>query len=180
MDYYCDFGFYIVENIAADAKEILHGESTIDLDDTDEMKLLKMLSNMSPILAQTFMYDGLGHYSLVRLILMQIEELRKDVSSNQYRLFVLYFTLFDIALSEYYSLIDQAITDISRIPLLRYMMFLKINYYLAFKTSDNRAMAQFLQERAKNVKLLLDNKTDIDRLQQSLSDTRKAGLISRE
>ena len=89
LDYYCDFGFYIVENIAADAKEILHGESTIDLDDTDEMKLLKMLSNMSPILAQTFMYDGLGHYSLVRLILMQIEELRKDVSSNQYRLFVL-------------------------------------------------------------------------------------------
>jgi predicted MPP superfamily phosphohydrolase len=180
LDYYCDFGFYIVENIAANTKDILHGDSTVDIDETDEMRLLKMLSNMSPVLAQTFMYDGLGHYSLVRLLLMQIEELRKNTVSNQYRLFVLYFTLFDIALSEYYEMIDQAINDISKIPLLRYMMYLKINYYLAFKASGNTVLAQYLQEKAKKVRLLMNNKTDVDRLQQALSDTRKTSLINRE
>ena len=180
VNYYCDFGFYIVDNIAEETKEGLCNESTMDLDLTDEMKLLKMVSYMSPLVAQTFLYDGLGHYSLVRLLNMQIEELRKDVVTNQYKLFVIYFTLFDIALAENYQMIDQAIGDITKIPILRYMTFLKLNYYLAFKASGNKKMADFLQDRARKVRLMLNNKTDIDRLQQALSSTRKTGLIKRD
>lgn len=177
IDYYCDFGFYLVDNIADEAKEILQNENTAFFDESEEMKLLKMLTNTSPILSQTSLYEGIGHYSLVRLISMEIEELRQDAASNQYRLFVLYFTLFDIALTDYYHKIDQAIEDISKIPLLRYMMFIKLNYYLAFKSSGNSQMASFLQERSKKIKILLDSKTDIDRLQQTLSETRKTSVI---
>ena len=144
------------------------------------MKLLKMVSYMSPVVAQTFLYDGLGHYSLVRLLNMEIEELRKNAAANQYKLFVLYFTLFDIALADNYTMIDQAIEDISRIPILRYVTFLKLNYYLAFKASGNNKMADFLQDRAQKVRLMLNNKTDIDRLQQALSNTRKTGLVKRD
>ena len=171
VDYYCDFGYYIVDNIAKEAREELKYESTVDLGETDEMKLLKMVSYMSPVVAQTFLYDGLGHYSLVRLLNMEINRLRANAVTNQYRLFVLYFTLFDIALTENYQLIDQAIDDISKIPLLRYMVFLKLNYYLAFKSSGNAKMANFLQDRAQKVKMML---------QQALSDTRKTGLIKRD
>ena len=179
IDYYCNFGFYLVENLADEAKEALYGEDTATLDETDEMKLLTMLTNFSPVLAQSFLYDGLGHYSLVRLIKIEIERLRVDAEKNQYRLFLLYFTLFDIALSENYRMIDQAIKDISKIPLLRYMIYLKVNYYLAFKSYGNNQMANYLQETAKKTKLLLDNKTNVDKLQQALSDTRKSSLIVR-
>lgn len=177
VDYYCKFGFYLVENVAGEARELLYNEDTVFLDETDEMKLLKMMTYMSPLVAQTFLFDGLGHYSLTRLIKSEIDKLRENVNVNQYRLFVLYFTLFDIALAENYRLIDQAITDISRVPLLRYMIYLKLNYYLAFKSSGNNQLANFLQERAKQTQLLLNNKTDIDRLQQALSDTRKTSMI---
>lgn len=179
IDFYCDFGFYIVENIAGEVKAELKKEGVSMIADSDEMKLLKMMTYTSPVLAQTFLYDGLGHYSLIRLLKMKIDELRSSKKDNQYRLFVLYFTLFDISLSENYHLIDQAIEDITKIPILRYMMFLKINYYLAFKSYGNNQMSSFLQERAKRIKILLDSKTDIDRLQQALSETRKTGLIAK-
>ena len=143
------------------------------------MKLLKLMSNFSPVISQSFLYDGLGHYSLVRLLKMEIERLRVDSEKNQYRLFLLYFTLFDIALSENYKMIDQAIEDISKMPLLRYMIYIKVNYYLAFKSYGNNQMANYLQETAKKTKLLLDNKTDVGRLQQALSDTRKTALVVR-
>lgn len=180
VNYYCDFGFYIVDNIAIEAKNTLSNEETAFLDEADEMKLLKMMSYMSPIVAQTFLYDGLGHYSLVKLLKLEINKLRQNSINNQYRLFALYFTLFDISLSDNYSMLDQAIDDISKIPVLRYMIYLKLNYYLAFKASDNYKMADFLQERAKKVRLLLNNKTDIDRLQQVLSDTRKKSFSNRD
>ena len=180
VNYYCDFGFYIVDNIAIEAKNVLSNEETAFLDEADEMKLLKMMSYMSPIVAQTFLYDNLGHYSLVKLLKLEINKLRQNNINNQYRLFALYFTLFDISLSDNYSMLDQAIEDISKIPVLRYMIYLKLNYYLAFKASNNYKMANFLQERAKKVRLLLNNKTDIDRLQQVLSDTRKKGLSNRD
>ena len=180
VSFYCDFGYYIVDNIAKETKEDLKNENMANLDETDEMKLLRMVSYMSPVVAQTYLYDGLGHYSLVRLVKMEIEQLRKDVASNQYKLFVLYFTLFDIALNENYLMIDQAINDISKIPILRYMTYLKLNYYLAFKASGNSKMADFLQDRAQKVRLLLNNKTDVDRLQQALSGTRKAGIVKRD
>lgn len=179
VDYYCKFGFYLVENIADEAKELLYNEDTAFLDETDEMKLLKMMTYMSPVVAQTFLFDGLGHYSLVRLLKSEIDKLREDVNANQYRLFVLYFTLFDIALADNYRLIDQAISDISKIPLLRNMVYVKLNYYLAFKSSGNNQLADFLQERAKKIKMLLNNKTDIDRLQHALSDTRKTSMITK-
>ena len=136
------------------------------------------MSSMCPLVVQAFLFDGLGHYTLVRLIKTEIETVRKNTKTNEYRLFVLYFTLFDIALSEDYEMIDQAIGDIT-IPILRYMIFLKLNYYLAFKSSRNNRMADFLQERAKQIKMQLNNKTDVDRLQQALSDTKKTSLIGR-
>ncbi len=180
VNYYCDFGFYIVDKIASDTEKALRNDKTIFINESDDMKLLKIMSYMSPLVAQAFLYDGLGHYSLNRLLKMEIDEYRNQAKNNQYRLFVLYFTLFDIALAENYHMIDQAIEDISQIPVLKYMIYLKINYYLAFKASDNFKMATFLQERAKRVKLRLDKKTDIDRLQQELSDTRKIGLANKD
>lgn len=179
IDFYCDFGYYIVDNLADEVKEELKKEVTSDFDDSDEMRLLKIISYSSPILSQAFLYDGLGHYSLVRLLKMKIDELRSEKETNQYRLFLLYFTLFDISLAENYRMIDQSIEDVTKIPILRYMMFLKVNYYLAFKSYGNDQMSTFLQERAKRIKILLDNKTNIDRLQQALSDARKTGMVTR-
>lgn len=179
IDYYCKFGFYLVENIADETKELLSKDDICFIDETDEMKLLKMMTYMSPVMAQTFLYDGIGHYSLIRLLKMEIDTLREAVGTNQYRLFVLYFTLFDIALSENYKMIDQAISDISKIPILRYMVYLKLNYYLAFKSSGNNQLANYLQDKATKVKMMLNDKTDIDRLQQALSDTRKTSMITK-
>lgn len=180
VDYYCDFGFYLVDEIARETKEEIKQNKISFIDESDELKLLKLFSNFTPIISQTQLFDALGHYSLEKLIKKEIENYRLTPSNNQYKLFILYFTLFDIDLTDNYQMIDNAISDINKMPILRYMMLLKLNYYLAFKADGNKQLEQFLQNRIQRVKVLLDNKTNVELLQKGLSDTRKTAMINKK
>jgi len=60
------------------------------------------------------------------------------------------------------------------------MMLLKLNYYLAFKADGNKQLEKFLQYRIQRVKVLLDNKTNVELLQKGLSDTRKTAMINKK
>ena len=180
VDYYCDFGFYLVDEIARETKEEIKQNKISFIDESDELKLLKLFSNFSPIISQTQLFDALGHYSLEKLIKKEIENYRLTPSNNQYKLFILYFTLFDIDLTDNYQMIDNAISDINKMPILRYMMLLKLNYYLAFKADGNKQLEQFLQNRIQRVKVLLDNKTNVESLQKGLSDARKTAMINKK
>ena len=76
VDYYCDFGFYLVDEIARETKEEIKQNKISFIDESDELKLLKLFSNFSPIISQTQLFDALGHYSLEKLIKKEIENYR--------------------------------------------------------------------------------------------------------
>lgn len=43
------------------------------------------------MITQVWLFDGLGHYNIERMIKNEITELEKNIGINQYRLFILYF-----------------------------------------------------------------------------------------
>lgn len=167
IDYYCDLGFYIIEEYSNITKTELMREELYDIDNSVEFSLLKFISNFSPFIAQTWLFDGLGHFNLERMIKNEIAKLELNAINNQYRLFVLYFLLLDIDLHSNKGYIDMALKNI-KIPILRYAIILKLNYYLAFKAGKNKSIQQYIANKIQEAKLKLDEKSDIGEIQKNL------------
>ena len=179
VDYYCSYSFYIIDEFSAKMAEDIDSENVSQVRDSAELDLLRFVSNFSPLIAQVELFEGLGHYTFIRMIEREIQRLKLDADNNQYKLFVLYFLLLDISLDNAEEVIDEAIATIVRIPLLRYMMLLKLNYYLAFRTDGNKSLQSILSDRIKQLRLLLDNKTDLDSIHKGIHNRKKNALIHR-
>ena len=102
----------------------------------------------------------------------EITELEKNIGINQYRLFILYFLLLDIDLNTNKEYIQIAMNNI-KIPILKYMIVVKLNYYLAFKANSNKNMQQELSNKIQQAKLNLDDKTDISTLQKQIQERKR-------
>ena len=101
------------------------------------------------------------------MIKNEIAKLELNAINNQYRLFVLYFLLLDIDLHSNKGYIDMALKNI-KIPILRYAIILKLNYYLAFKAGKNKSIQQYIANKIQEAKLKLDEKSDIGEIQKNL------------
>ena len=101
-----------------------------------------------------------------------VTELEKNIGINQYRLFILYFLLLDIDLNTNKEYIQIAMNNI-KIPILKYMIVVKLNYYLAFKANSNKNMQQELSNKIQQAKLNLDDKTDISTLQKQIQERKR-------
>ena len=167
INYYCDLGFFIVDEFTVLTEQGLLNDEDINILDFPELELLKFISNFTPILCQTLLFDGLGHYNLEQMIKNEINNLEKEIKNNQYKLFMLYFLLLDIDLNANQEYVKTAITNL-KVPLLRYAITLKLNYYLAFKTSENKQLQQFLSKKIQDIQLQINNKTDIGDLQRQI------------
>lgn len=171
IDFYCDLGFYIIDEFSDLTKQELKKEE-YSIDDFPELNLLKFISNFSPMITQVWLFDGLGHYNIERMIKNEITELEKNIGINQYRLFILYFLLLDIDLNTNKEYIQIAMNNI-KIPILKYMIVVKLNYYLAFKANSNKNMQQELSNKIQQAKLNLDDKTDISTLQKQIQERKR-------
>lgn len=179
ISYYCDFSFFVIEELSKKTKSSLANADFINIEEEEAFRLLKMMSNFSPLIAQMEVYDGIGHFSMENMVRDEINELKKNSSNNQYKLFILYFFLFDLSLDNRNSLMDEVISLIN-MPLLRYMMNLKFNYYLAFKSDGNSTLQNVLSQKIRTVRLLIDNKTDSSSIDGSISGMKKDALINRQ
>jgi predicted MPP superfamily phosphohydrolase/predicted site-specific integrase-resolvase len=177
IDNYCNLGFYIVEEFAQITNEEISVSNDIDLQDFPELDLLRFISNFSPFLSQSLLFDGLGHYNLEQKIKKEIEQLELNVKENQYKLYMLYFLLLDTDLSTNKEYIQKAIDNI-KMPLLKYSIFLKLNYYLAFKVGKNKSMQQELSNNIQQAKLNLDKKADIGEIQRNIQERKRLSLIA--
>lgn len=179
INYYCDFSYFIIEELSQRTKICIEKNDFGNVDEEEAFKLLRFMSNFSPLIAQMEVYDGIGHFSIENMVFDEIKELSADASHNQYKLFILYFLLFDLSLERRDQLMDQALSYIT-MPLLRYMMNLKFNYYLAFRTDNNKSLQEMLSGKIRTVRKLLDNKVDSSSIEGGIADMKKDALVHKQ
>lgn len=173
---YCDLGFYLIKELSEVTRSEFEKNDGIDFENFPELDLLRFISNFSPLICQTILFDNLGHYNLERMIKEEIKKLECATNENQLKLFLLYFMLLDIDLNSNREYIQTAMNNI-RIPVLKYTIFIKLNYYLAFKSANNKALQQELSNKIQRAKLNLDNKYNISDLQKQIQEKKKMSNI---
>lgn len=176
---YCDFGFYVIEEFAEITKTEISKEGEFDFTNLPELELLKFISNFSPILSQALLYDGLGHYNLERMIKEEIKALEIDLRLNQYKLFMLYYLLLDIDLNSNKESIQRSL-DLIKIPILKYIIFVKLNYYLAFKSGSNKQLQRELSNLIQKAKLNLDSKTSISDIHRQIQEKKRVSIVNKQ
>lgn len=178
LNWYCDLGFYLIDEYTELTKQEVSKEECISVEDFPELELLKFVSNFSPFISQLSFYEGLGHYNLERIIKDEIRILEQNSSVNQFKLYMLYFLLLDIDLNANKEFIQIAMEKI-RIPILKYSIYIKLNYYLAFKGGENKHLQQSLSLNIQKAKLNIDNKTDIGDIQKQIQVKKRMRLANK-
>lgn len=174
---YCDFGFFVIDTFSKDVKNEIENENMKSVDDFPELDLLRFISNFSPLLSQTWLYDGVGHFSIERMIKDEINKIEKDASKFQYKLFVLYFLLLDIDLNSNRQYISIAMDKLT-IPLLKYLLYIKLNYYLAFKSANNVTLQKELAAYIKKAQINLDSSSSLSDIQKQIQIKKRMSLIN--
>jgi hypothetical protein len=90
---------------------------------------------MLPIIVQSRIADMVGASNMQQIIQNKFATLKKAETSNQFKMFILLFTLADIDLVKNYSFINESVTYI-KIPVLRYSILMKILYYYNFRLTE--------------------------------------------
>lgn len=144
--------------------------------ESDAKFLAKVITNFIPTLVQVRLSDMISHNNLERIINERLSELLKDSSKNQYKIFLLSFMLMDINLDANKHILEKTIPLI-RIPLIKYSFILKLNYYLAFKSNNNKELKHFLQKSIQHQHLKFNSDTNLGGLHKGFSDQQnKQGL----
>ena len=176
---YCVFGFYLIDQVALQAKLSNLGENTDEESDfIIGENILKIITNFIPLLAQSMLYEGLGHNSIIKILKDKIQEYKVDYKNNQYKLYMLYFLLIDIDINEYKELIDEVFEFINLNPLKVSTLF-KINFYLAFKAYQKKELEQFFKSKVQKAQLRLDNKIDPMAMNKFLSKKEKGNIVKK-
>lgn len=173
LDSHCQFGFFIIDEFAKKAKDVQTA-----VDDNNELALLKIVTDFSPLLSEVTFYDGIGHFNIEGIVKNKIEQLKLDASNNQFKLFMLYFLFVDIDLKKNKDYIEEAMKYIN-IPILKTTIYLKLNFYLAFKTNGNKPLEKYLSNLILQAKLNMDNKSDISSESINIQERKRIALITK-
>jgi len=169
---YCDLGFFIIDEFSVITKQEATKDDCIDITNFPELELLRFISNFTTLISQSCLFDGLGHYNLERMIKDEIEKLEPTSNENQYKLFMLYFLLLDIDLNSNKEYINIAM-DKLRIPVIKYAIYIKLNYYLAFKGENNKGLKHDLSLKIQKAKLNIDSSSSISDIQRQIQVKKK-------
>lgn len=171
IDSYCDLTFFIIDEMARMAEDEA-SQNDYSFSEAQEMGLYKIMTTFSPLLTQVMLFDSIGHYNIENIIKTEIQKLEQNPAENQYKLYVYYFILTDIDLEGNMEYIVRALSNIT-IPVLKYMLLLKLNYYMAFKGGNNKNLQNKLSRHIQSAKKLLDSKLDVNSMQKQLTEQRK-------
>lgn len=174
LDSYCYLGFFILDEFS----DIVKKTEINDIGVNNEIELLNLVSNFTPIISEISLFDGIGHYNLEFIIKKKIETLKVDADNNQLKLFMLYFLLIDIDLKNNKERIEE-VMDVIKVPFLKMGIFVKLNYYLAFKANSSTSLQQYLENKIQIAKLNIDPKTDHVQIQKDIYDTKKLALLQK-
>jgi predicted MPP superfamily phosphohydrolase len=172
---YCDFGFFLIEEFSAITKLELAKEGELDILNFPELDLLKFISNFSPIMSQIWLFEGIGHFSIERMVKNEIKILEADSNNNQYKLFLLYFLLLDIDLNANIDYIKVAFENV-KIPILKYTIYVKLNYYLAFKSGENKILQRELANYIQQAQMNFDSSVKLGDIHKQIQLKKKMSL----
>lgn len=176
---YCKLGFYLVDELKKSIKTEYSAASSQDLDfrELPEVKLLNFISNFTPLICQVALYDGIGHFSLERIIKKEIDSIIKADNIEEYKLFMLCFLLLDIDLEGNKEYISTAMQYI-KMNVLKYAIVVKLNYYLAFYVGDDKSIQNMLSQNIQQARINLDNTTSLNDIQQQIQVRKRENLIN--
>jgi predicted MPP superfamily phosphohydrolase len=175
LNSYIFFGFYLVDEIKETSNAFWQKREVKD----KEISILKILTNIIPIVTQVSIYDSLGHYNVEQILKNKISELKKDASKNQYKLFILYLLLIDIDMDRYHDLVDDLMEILTKGSLKTSLVF-KLNYYLAFKAYKKKDLEIFFKQRIQKAQLRIDQNTDKRVMQHNLEERSKRNIIKKQ
>lgn len=171
LSFYANYAFFSIDYVAQRAESIIK-ESGIDFSESQEKAILKIVTDFSPLLAQVALTDSIGHKSMGSLLRKKVAEVKGSAKDNQYLVFILAFVLADIDVEESIGLIRE-LMDIITIPVLKSMLFFKLNYYMAFRAGGKpklqKALSSMIREQRHNMD---DSIRDRDQ-QKAIAESRK-------
>ncbi len=94
--------------------------------------LIKLMRQMLPIIVQSRFSDMIGASNLQSIIKQKYEDVKGFSDKNQFKKFILLYTLTDIDIVKNLEFINESVSEI-KIPILRYSILMKILYYYNFR-----------------------------------------------
>ena len=131
-----------------------------------------MITDFSPLLSQVAMTDSIGHKSMGVILKRKLSEMEGSMHQNQYLAFLLVFVLADVDLEGNLDLVKELMSTIS-IPVLKTMIYFKLNYYMAFKAGGKAKLQAELSNMIKDQRHNMDSGLMDNAQQKSLNDSRK-------
>lgn len=132
----CNLGFMYVEPEFQDEPE----------NEEEIKKLIKQLTRFVPLVVQTFFYDAASQKNLSRIFIDKLNNLCANSQGNQYKIFVLLFTLLDLDIKENVKLLPYIEKYLQK-GALRYAAYTKILLHIV-KYPDNKTTTPQLIEVA--------------------------------
>lgn len=178
---YCKLGFYLVDEFKRSTKNELSSTQNVDLDfqELPEVKLLNFISNFTPLICQVALYDGIGHFSLERIIKREIDAILASETIEEYKLFMLCFLLLDIDLEGNKQYIITVMQHI-RMNVLKYAIVIKLNYYLAFNAGNNKNTQKILSQNIQQARINLDSTTSLGEIHKQIHDRKRENAINQK
>lgn len=140
----CNMGFMLPE----DAKKL-------NLDKEDYKEYVQLVSNIMPIMVQTYFYDAISQMNLVRVFDEKLKQLKQNPEGNQFKIFIMTFIIVDLNPKANIHYIDEALPYLTN-RILRFTFANKLMLLMLNDTQDKN----FIDElKPKTVAILKDYKS---------------------
>lgn len=162
----CTYSLQLIEEISS------QNFNEVDENISDE-KLIKLLTQFMPLVAQVFFYDIAIQSNLEVILKENIEKLKKVREGNELKLLILYFSLIDLDLKDNSRLIEEVV-DIISIPVLKQTTVFKLYMYLSFKCGTNKALKESISQYIKSQELKIDSSQEVGEIEKRIKAVGKA------
>ena len=158
LDGVCNMGFMLPEDV-----------KSFKLSEEDYKKYVQMISNIMPIIVQTYFYDAISQQNLVRVFETKLNELRRSPEDNQFKIFIMTFIIVDL---QYFEESLKCITNrVLRFACANKLMLLMLNeaqdkeFVAKLKTISQPVLKEF--DRYKEIQVKIDKELSNKALKDS-------------
>ncbi len=169
--YYANLAFFSIDFVARRAESAIKNHK-LDFSESQESMILKMITDFSPLLSQVALTDSVGHKSMGTILKKKLTEIKDNIGNNQYLAFLVVFVLADIDLDSNLSLIKELMDNIT-IPILKSMLYFKLNYYMAFRAGGKQKLQGNLSALIREQRHKMDKSVTDQVQQKSIHESRK-------